>query len=340
MVMDRPSQAELSGAPAEPIRPRVSLTWQGAVFLAWVVAVLTMIALLIYRSFYVRRLIEQAEPANDSLRAVLDQAFMKMRVNRRIALKLSAEAVSPAVCGLFRPCIVIPRGLPDELDHQHLQSILLHELAHIRRGDLWINSIQAVLQIIYIYHPLLWLANAVIRNIREQAVDEMVLVALGDQAEFYPKTLLTISRLTFGNAGLSLRMIGVVESKKALFDRIDHITSQPFPRNVRLGISGLLVIAILGAALLPMARAQKAAEENSVIAQEKVQEKVQESPVTLFQAVEDGNLERIKVLIAQGADVMVRNEKGATPLHRAAWNNHFAVVKLLLENNADINAPL
>jgi beta-lactamase regulating signal transducer with metallopeptidase domain len=37
-----------------------------------------------------------------------------------------------------------------------LRSVLLHELAHIRRGDLWINLLQTLLQIAYLYHPLLW----------------------------------------------------------------------------------------------------------------------------------------------------------------------------------------
>ena len=50
----------------------------------------------------------------------------------------------------------------------------------------WMNLIQTFLQILYFFHPLLWFANTVIRKIREQAVDETVLAALGQEAEAYP----------------------------------------------------------------------------------------------------------------------------------------------------------
>jgi hypothetical protein len=114
-----------------------------------------------------------------------------------------------------------------------------------------------MVQIVYIYNPLLWVANAIIRKVREQAVDEMVLVAMGEQAEDYPKTLVSISKLTFGRPVLSLRLIGVVESRKALVGRIRHIASRPFPETAKLGIVGLLGVIIMAAVLLPMARAEK-----------------------------------------------------------------------------------
>ena len=55
---------------------------------------------------------------------------------------------------------------------------------------------------------------------------------------------------------LSLRLIGVVESKSALTGRIQHILSRPFPKTARLGLLGLLVIFLIAAILLPMAAAQ------------------------------------------------------------------------------------
>ena len=102
------------------------------------------------------------------------------------------------------------------------------------------------------------MANAIIRKVREQAVDEMVLVAMGSQAEDYPDTLLNVSKLTFRRPALSLRLIGVVESKSALKTRIKHIVTRPIPKSAKLGIVGLLAIAIAAAALLPMAKAKKA----------------------------------------------------------------------------------
>jgi len=320
-------------SPAVSFAPRSSVTWQGYVFLAWLAAVLVMVALLIQRAFFVKRLIAESAEASEELLLILERAREKMGIRRPIALRLSSIAVSPSVCGLLRPTILIPKALPDEIDPRHLESILMHELAHIKRADLWVNSIQAIVQIIYIYNPLLWVANAIIRKVREQAVDEMVLVAMGEQAEDYPKTLLNISRLAFGSPALSLRLIGVVESKKALIGRIKHITSRPFPKNAKLGIGGLLAVIILSAALLPMARAEKSAQGNAPI----IAEGKEESTKSLHQAAADGDLEQVKLHILNSADVNAKDQRGRAALHRAANAGHIEVVRLLIEHGADVN---
>ena len=319
---------------AEAIAPTSSVTWRGCAFLVWLAAVLIMTALLIQRAFFVRRLIAESGKASDAIMNILESAREQMGISKRVDLRLSPATVSPSVCGLLRPTILIPQGLPDEIDPQHLKSILLHELAHIKRADLWVNSIQAIVQIIYIYNPLLWVANAIIRKVREQAVDEIVLVAMGDQAEEYPRTLLNISRLAFGSPALSLRLIGVVESKKALIGRIKHITSRPFPTNAKLGVGGLFAVIILSAALLPMARAEKSAQGNaSVITEDK-----EESTKSLHQAAEQGDLAEVKRLIARGADVNMKDETGKTPLHLAAQEGHADIAGLLIASGANLQA--
>ena len=242
------------------IEPKVQLSWQGYVFIIWLISIVIMISLLIQRTFFIKRLISQSQKANEKLTESIERARLQMKLKNRVELRLSETAISPSVCGLFKPTILIPKTLAEKINVNDLKAILLHELAHIKRYDLWVNLVQAILQIIYIYNPLLWIANIVIRNVREQAVDEMVLVAMGEQAEEYPKTLLNISRYSFGSATLSLRLIGVAESKKALFSRIKHITTKPFPTSTKLGLSRALTIIIAAFIFLPMARAEKSFE--------------------------------------------------------------------------------
>jgi len=237
--------------------PTVSLSWQGFALLAWLAAVLVMILLLVQRAFFVRGLVAQSGSAGAEMLSIFEQCQDQIGFRGRTRLKSSQAVTSPSVCGLFRPTILIPQGLVGQLKPQHLKSILLHELAHIKRGDLWVSLVQTMLQIVYFYNPLLWVANAVIRRVREQAVDEMVLVAMSDEAEDYPGTLLNISKLAFNRPALSLRLIGVVESKKALVNRIKHILSRPFPKTAKLGIAGILTLVIAAVVLLPMAGAVK-----------------------------------------------------------------------------------
>ena len=244
-------QPVVAAAPAPPI------TWQAMVFLAWLLVVSVMTVLLIQRAFFVKGLVAQSDKASAPLADLLEQCRQQMKVGRGITLRLTSLSTSPSVCGLWRPRILMPRRMVARLETRQLRSILLHELAHVKRGDLWINLVQALLQIAYFFHPLLWLANLMIRRVREQAVDETVLAAMGNEAEDYPRTLLNISKLAFGRPALSLRLIGVVESKRALTARIKHIVSRPFPKSARLGLSGLVLLLTVAAVLLPMAKAQK-----------------------------------------------------------------------------------
>jgi beta-lactamase regulating signal transducer with metallopeptidase domain len=231
-----------------------SITWQALVLSGWAVVVIVMAVLLARRALFIHRLVAQSREPGQETVELLRQCARRMGVRTDLAVKLSPLSASPSVCGLRRPVILIPEGMLSQLPVHELRSVLFHELGHIKRGDLWLNLLQAVLQVVYFYHPLLWAANVRIRRVREQAVDETVLAALGDEAEDYPRTLLSVSRAAFGQPTLSLRLLGVVESEKALMDRIRHMVSRPFPKNARLGLLGLAAIAVIAAVLLPMAR--------------------------------------------------------------------------------------
>jgi len=259
-------KADLQTGPVPSVRadgvttPALSaslVTWQGYVLLAWLASVVLMMTLLMQRALFVRSLVAQSEEASEAMIGILQRARRQMQINTRIGLRLSQAATSPSVCGIVRPTILIPQSLPGKMALQDFKAILLHELAHIKRGDLWVSCIQTIVQILYVYHPLLWVANAMIRKVREQAADEMVLVALGEEADDYPKTLLDVSRLTFGSPALSLRFIGVAESKKALHRRIKHMLTRPVPKSARVGALGTIIILVVAAILLPMARAEK-----------------------------------------------------------------------------------
>ncbi|MHC4863618.1 MAG: M56 family metallopeptidase [Planctomycetota bacterium] len=231
--------------------------WQGFVFLGWLAGMLVLLVLLIQRAWFVKGLLAQANEPDAKLSDLLSRCRAQVAVKNTVTLKLSTNVISPAVCGLFEPTILLPEHLVDKLNDEQLQAILIHELAHIRRGDLWVNLVQTLLQIVYFYNPFVWLANAMVRRVREQAVDEMVLVTMGGRSESYSNTLIDIGEMAFWRPNLSLRLIGVVESKRALTARIKHIVGRPMPKTAKLGMLGLISVAVIGAILLPMARGQR-----------------------------------------------------------------------------------
>jgi beta-lactamase regulating signal transducer with metallopeptidase domain len=245
-----------TAAQAMPVSSSLTpLSWQAAVFVLWLVGILVFSVLLIQRMFFVRGLIAQSRLAESCVCNLFEQCRQQLGVRRDIQIRLSTTVSSPAVCGLFKPVILMPKVILDKMSQGNLRAVLIHELAHIKRGDLWVNLAQTILQVIYFYNPFVWLANAIVRRIREQAVDEMVLVALGAEAKSYSNTLIDIAEMAFWRANFSLRLIGVAESKKSLEGRIKYMLARPIPKSAKIGVFGLLFVMIIAAIFLPMARA-------------------------------------------------------------------------------------
>jgi beta-lactamase regulating signal transducer with metallopeptidase domain len=165
-----------------PIQPTIS-------FAAWALAAsgavsAGLLAWLLVRWLQINQKVRRAK-TSEKLFSILDEARRSTRLRPGIRLKLTEDSMSPAVCGLFRPVILLPQSLVERLSADQLRAVLLHEAIHLRRGDVWVNCAQALLQIFYWWHPLLWLANARIRRVREEAVDDAVMLALRDDAEIF-----------------------------------------------------------------------------------------------------------------------------------------------------------
>lgn len=80
---------------------------------------------------------------------------------------------SPQVTGWRRPQLLVPSGLPALLDAAELHAVLLHELAHVRRGDLrWNLLLRLVLALLW-FHPVAWALHASIARERERCCDAL-----------------------------------------------------------------------------------------------------------------------------------------------------------------------
>jgi beta-lactamase regulating signal transducer with metallopeptidase domain len=240
-----------------------SIGWEGLAFSGWLVGMLVLLALVVRRICFIRRLIAQSRPANERSLEMLDECRCQIGIRQSVELRLSSNTLSPAVCGLFKPIILMPSTLLKKLSREKLKAILIHELAHIKRADGWVNLLQIMLQIVYFYNPFVWIANVMVRRVREQAVDEMVLVTLRPETKSYSNMLIDIAEMAFWKPNFSLHVIGVVESKKALERRIKHMLSRPVPKSSKLGCLGLIAIVIVGAILLPMGRNSMAEAANT-----------------------------------------------------------------------------
>jgi len=199
------SQTTLVGIGEQPSH----LTWQGAVFGLWLTGAAIMGGVLIRRAVVAGKRVDRALAANHLMNDILVYCRKRMGIRGPIRLRIGEEGTAPVVCGLISPVIVVPRNLAPTLGSRHLRDVLFHELAHVKRYDLWVNLAQNVLQVLYFYNPLLLVINAVIRRLREEAADETVLDTVGDADHAYAQRLAEVATLATKQPAPSLNLIGV-----------------------------------------------------------------------------------------------------------------------------------
>lgn len=235
----------------------------GAAGGALLVSLSTSAGLLLWLGFRWRQVMRKVRGAavSQELAGPLKAAQQMAGLSSRVRLKIVDGQMSPAVCGLFHPAILLPRTLVEKLSAGQLRAVLLHELFHLRRKDVWVNCAQALLQIVYWWHPLLWLANARIRRVREEAVDDAVMLALRNEASDYAPTLLEVARLAFQRPRLSLGLVGIMESRSALRQRIERLVNFRAPRKAGLTFASLCGIFAFSAVALPMGESPASAPD-------------------------------------------------------------------------------
>ncbi len=189
--------------------PPRSLSWQGAVLLLWIAGVVVMSVLVVRRAAKACKRVGESPSANLLMNDILLYCRKRMRVKGRVQLRVCDEGTRPAVCGLFSPVILVPRNLAPTLGSRHLRAVLLHHLAHVKRHDLWVNMLQNVVQVLYFYNPFLWLANAVIRKLREEAADETVLNAVGEEDGTYSQRLADVAGLASHRPAPSFDLVAI-----------------------------------------------------------------------------------------------------------------------------------
>jgi beta-lactamase regulating signal transducer with metallopeptidase domain/thiol-disulfide isomerase/thioredoxin len=236
---------------ASPIRPAIS--WQAWLLLAWIAGVAALATLVAARWWQVRQLVQQASAASPRLASLLAECQQQLGIpSAQVRLLVTDQLDSPAICGLLRASILFPRDLASRLSDEQIRLVLCHELLHWKRFDLQLGHLQTTLQVVYFYNPVVWLVTNRLRRLREQAVDEAVLATSPTSAECYSTTLLDIVSLARPQTNVALQLVGVVESRRALAERIHRIVSRPIPRRAGLGLSGLAVLLLLGAICLPL----------------------------------------------------------------------------------------
>ncbi len=186
-------------------------------------AVLTLLYPVLGR-FQLRRICRKAGSLeNPSWTSLLNETSAKLGLHRRVRLLQTTDRVMPLTWGWLWPKVLLPAEADQwPLDRQRI--VLLHELAHVKRGDCLTQTIARFVCALYWFNPHAWLAARLMCVERERACDDLVLNG-GCRASDYANQLVEIAK-SFRHApqmgaiamarpsGLEKRIVAIVDATR------------------------------------------------------------------------------------------------------------------------------
>lgn len=186
-------------------------------------------------------------PAGRHWERKLGELSTALGIKDKVAIVQSGLTKIPITLGHFKPLVLIPIGLLNNLSAAEVEAILLHELSHIRRKDYLVNLLQSIMEIIFFFNPALLWVSALIKAERENCCDDMVISRTSDKVT-YIQALLSCQEYNATNHALAMGLSG---KKSSLIGRVRRIVSN---NNQTLNVmeKGFLTFSMVTAVLVTL----------------------------------------------------------------------------------------
>ena len=186
--------------------------------------------------------------------AKFDNLCERLKVNQTVVFVRSKIVETPMVIGWLKPIVLVPASVFTGMNARELETILAHELVHIRRYDYAVNFAQNFVEILFFYHPAAWWISANIRRERECACDDEVVKMLENSSIVYARALANLEAFRQKTSKQTRSPVLVAANGGKLMKRIERILGKN--KNAKTGVfqtslwSASLVSAIILALLL------------------------------------------------------------------------------------------
>jgi bla regulator protein BlaR1 len=190
--------------------------------------------------YHIRSLRNSGITAGTTWQEYLSGLSTKLGIKRKVSLLESYLVSGPVLVGFLKPAVIVPVGMLTNLPLSQIETILCHELYHLKRNDYLVNLMQLLLESLLFYNPGVWMISGIIRNERELCCDDRVIHTTGNPVN-YAKALVHLaeqqqqSRMAPGAAG---------NSRHHLLSRISRIlNTNTMKTNMREKVISLLLVA-------------------------------------------------------------------------------------------------
>jgi beta-lactamase regulating signal transducer with metallopeptidase domain len=279
-----------------------SQTWSLLIFV-WVVGAAVMLVRYGYSTWHFASIASTATRGPELVKKEMNSLASQLQI-RPPLLRALQGLCSPMVWALNRPTLLWPNGLEKSLGADGRQSIVIHELAHLRRRDHWVRWLEIVTSIFHWWNPLFWLVRRQIRFHSELACDAWVTDLKPDSRRAYAEALIQVCSRSVRDSR-PIPALGVDgEGQRDMKRRITMILHDENRSQLsRLNKLGILVLAI---AFLPGWSFASDKDKNKTDVQEqKRNENLQVDFGFLFEVTDDSEkAKKIKELEAKLAEIV------------------------------------
>ncbi len=140
-------------------------------------------------------------------------------LSKKVRVFMSQNVDVPCIIGYLKPTIILPVAVVTQFSAEQIETILLHEMAHVRRNDYLVNILQQIAGVLFFFNPFTQLINRIIYNEREHCCDDLVLQTTGKPL-VYAHALLQLEQMRQTGLHLALAATG---KKYYLLNRIKRM---------------------------------------------------------------------------------------------------------------------
>ncbi len=162
-------------------------------------------------------------------------------IKRKVTLWLSSNIATPVTFGFFKPAILLPVALVNQLSLQQAETLIIHELTHIKANDYLLNWFLIIAENIFFFNPFIISLCKKIRLEREKYCDVNVM-SFKYSPVLYAETLLQAERF---KQLIPSFQLAAVNKKQQLLQRIRFFSNEKnYDRQKRSGILIPVIVSL------------------------------------------------------------------------------------------------
>ncbi len=249
-------------SPAEDKSQLVVTTPYALLMLTWLLVVVMGFLRLLCIQMRTCRMIRSSIPATSAERLEFDELVKLAGIRRGTRLLWNDSLTSPVAACASSPCIVIPRHLTVLLSRQQLRWTMLHELAHVRRGDLWIMLFQNGVRTVLFFNPAVWIACYIMDQLREQSCDAEATARSSISPTEAGRGFLKI--VEFSGSDERVLALGFHNTHRHIRSRMMRLIQANRGMSYRLTLPAKIALVTVALVVLPSVKAQEDSKDVSI----------------------------------------------------------------------------